>query len=72
MIKRPMSFSQMRTRMLKGEYPNWGVVQGDLETMFNNAMVFNGPTTPYHQKVAPPSPPLSSSSSQSMQGLDAP
>ncbi len=46
-----MSFSQMRTRMLKGEYDTWGTVQSDLETMFNNAMVFNGPTTPYHQKV---------------------
>ena len=51
LIKRPMSFSQMQTRQLKGEYPTWDVVQSDLETMFNNAMVFNAPTTPYHQKV---------------------
>jgi len=50
-IQRPMSFSQMQTRMLKGEYATWDVVQADLETMFNNAMVFNLPTTPYHQKV---------------------
>ena len=51
LIKRPMSFSQMQTRLLKGEYPTWDVVQSDLETMFNNAMVFNAPSTPYHQKV---------------------
>ena len=50
-IKRPMSFSQMQTSLAKGEYKSWDLVQRDLETMFNNAMVFNNPTTHYHQKV---------------------
>ena len=52
-IKRPMSFSQMRDRLAKEEYTSWRSVQEDLETMFNNAMVFNGPKTPYHLKVGP-------------------
>lgn len=50
-IKRPMSFAQMRAKLGEGEYPSWSSVQTDLETMFNNAMVFNAPTTPYHKQV---------------------
>ena len=50
-IKRPMSFMQVRKRLEKYEYSSWQPVQEDLETMFNNAMVYNPPTSPYHLKV---------------------
>ena len=46
-----MSFAQMREKLGEGQYPSWTSVQTDLETMFNNAMVFNAPTTPYHKQV---------------------
>lgn len=48
-----MSFAQMREKLTDGAYPTWTAVQTDLETMFNNAMIFNGPATQYHQKVGP-------------------
>ena len=41
----------MRERLEKYEYPSWQPVQEDLETMFNNAMVYNPPASPYHLKV---------------------
>ena len=50
-IRRPMSFTQMRERLEMYEYASWQPVQEDLETMFNNAMVYNPPTSPYHLKV---------------------
>lgn len=52
-IKRPMSFAQMRERLAAGDYTAWIIVQQDLETMFNNAMVFNAPASVYHQKARP-------------------
>lgn len=50
-IKRPMSFFQIHASLKDGLYASWEAVQRDLETMFNNAMVFNEPNTHYHQKV---------------------
>lgn len=59
----------MRTKLQEGAYPTWNSVQTDLETMFNNAMVFNAPTTPYHTKARPPSSRPDDVSSSACQSL---
>lgn len=42
----------MRERLAKGSYSAWAGVQEDLESIFNNAMVYNGPLSPYHLKAS--------------------
>ena len=44
-----MDFATMRTKVLEDKYESWEELEADLMLMFDNAMLYNGPDTIYHQ-----------------------
>lgn len=46
-----MAFTMIRRKMDAGDYLTWDAFQADMETMFNNAMIYNTPDTIYHKQV---------------------
>ena len=44
-----MDFATMRDKVLEDKYESWEDLEADLMLMFDNAMLYNGPDTIYHQ-----------------------
>mmetsp|Transcript_36163 Transcript_36163/g.102236 ORF Transcript_36163/g.102236 Transcript_36163/m.102236 type:complete len:548 (-) Transcript_36163:184-1827(-) len=51
-VKRPMDFTTMRTKVAAGQYACWEELEDDLVLMFDNAMLYNGPGTIFHKLAA--------------------
>ncbi|KAK9863750.1 hypothetical protein WJX84_003356 [Apatococcus fuscideae] len=50
-IARPMDFKKIRAQLDAGFYKTWDSLMEDMETMFNNAMIYNTDDTVYHQQA---------------------
>ncbi|KAK9830677.1 hypothetical protein WJX74_002035 [Apatococcus lobatus] len=50
-ISRPMDFTKIRAQLEAGFYRSWDTLMEDMETMFNNAMIYNTDDTVFHQQA---------------------
>ncbi len=50
-VRSPMDFTTMRARLEARQYMSWDELQSDMETMFNNAMVYNPSRNRVHKQV---------------------
>ena len=44
-----MDFSTIRQKVLEEKYGSWDELESDMMLMFDNAMLYNGPDTIFHQ-----------------------
>ena len=56
-VRSPMDFTTMRARLEARQYTSWDELQSDMETMFNNAMVYNPSRNRVHKQVRGLHPP---------------